>query len=487
MRTLEEIPEGATHWSKRELAKRVGISPTSVHRIWRAFGLQPWRTENFKISPDPLLIDKIRDVVGLYLAPPDGAVVFAVDEKPQIQALERTAPVLPMIPGAPERRSFDYVRHGTIDLFAALNTATGKVIGRLSAQHRAVDFRDFLDDIDRQTRPGLDIHVICDNLSAHKAPAVHKWLLAHPRVQLHFTPTYSSWISQIERWFAELQRRCLDRGVFCSLDELTTALEDWIKIWNANARPFKWTKTADQIIDRICRYCSPRVQQVPPGGQHHRRRVELAGKLTASGHAGCSPAPGVPQVPGRVAERVPRGETGLAPCGQRRAGAGLHAARNCGDVLQVAAHDGDHVQQAVGNFLNVLAAAIGLVACYSGAGVAAGRRQEVAERGPRGHGPVLSSPQMSRALWAAFRQAASSPVSGAESAACVRRSATRWLSPATTSATRSGGSPDQGCCSAGAASSGCPGSEGARARALRPSAADAAAITKAANRPLAGS
>ena len=239
--------------------------------IWRAFGLQPWRTETFKISPDPLLIDKIRDVAGLYLAPPANAAVFAVDEKPQIQALERTAPVLPMIPGVPERRSFDYTRHGTIDLFAALNTATGKVIGQLSAQHRAVDFRDFPDQIDRQTEPSLAIHVICDNLSAHKAPAVHKWLLAHPRVQLHFTPTYSSWISQVERWFAELQRRCLDRGVFCSLDDLTTALQDWIKIWNASARPFKWTKTADQIIDRICRYCS-RISE--PGHQ-----VSLCGKL----------------------------------------------------------------------------------------------------------------------------------------------------------------------------------------------------------------
>ncbi len=155
VRTLEETPEGATHWSKRELARQVGISPASVHRIWRAFGLQPWRTETFKISPDPLLIDKIRDVVGLYLAPPANAAVFAVDEKPQIQALERTAPVLPMMPGVPERRSFDYTRHGTIDLFAALNTATGKVIGKLSAQHRAVDFRDFLDEIDRQTEPGL--------------------------------------------------------------------------------------------------------------------------------------------------------------------------------------------------------------------------------------------------------------------------------------------------------------------------------------------
>ena len=255
----------------------MGISPASVHRIWRAFGLQPWRTETFKISPDPLLIDKIRDVVGLYLAPPANAAVFAVDEKPQIQALERTAPVLPMIPGVPERRSFDYTRHGTIDLFAALNTATGKVIGKLSAQHRAVDFRGFLDEIDRQTEPSLAIHVICDNLSAHKAPAVHKWLLAHPRVQLHFTPTYSSWISQVERWFAELQRRCLDRGVFCSLDDLTTALQDWINIWNASARPFKCTKTADQIIYRVCRYCS-RISEPdtrarrPPGRGTQRRR-----------------------------------------------------------------------------------------------------------------------------------------------------------------------------------------------------------------------
>ncbi|MDF3143453.1 MULTISPECIES: IS630 family transposase [unclassified Streptomyces] len=194
-------------------------------------------------------------MVGLYLAPSANTAVFAVDEKPQIQALERTAPVLPMVPGTPERRSFDYVRHGTVDLFAALNTATGKVIGKLSAQHRAVDFRDFLDEIDRQTDPGLAVHVICDNLSAHKAPVVHKWLLAHPRFRLHFTPAYSSWINQVERWFAELERRCLERGVFCSLDELKTGLEEWIKTWNEQARPFKWTKTADQIIDRICRYC----------------------------------------------------------------------------------------------------------------------------------------------------------------------------------------------------------------------------------------
>jgi transposase len=189
-------------------------------------------------------------VVRLYLAPPANAVVFAVDEKPQIQALQRTAPVLPMLPGVPERRSFDYVRHGTTDLFAVMNIATGKVIGKLSPQHRAVDFRDFLDQIDRHVEPGLEVHVICDDLSAHKAPAVHRWLLApaSPR-------TYSSWINQVERWFAELQRRCLDRGLFCSLEELTIALQDWINLWNQDTRPFKWTKTPDQMIDRICRYC----------------------------------------------------------------------------------------------------------------------------------------------------------------------------------------------------------------------------------------
>jgi transposase len=255
VRTLEEAPEGATHWSKRELAKKVGVSPTTVHRIWRAFGLQPWKVEEFKISPDPFMIDKIRDVVGLYLNPPQKAAVFSVDEKPQIQALERTAPVLPMLPGVPERRSHDYRRHGTVDLFAALDVATGKVIGKTSARHTAEDFKDFLAEIDRQVAPDLDVHLICDNLTTHKAPAVHRWLLGHPRFQLHFTPTYASWLNQVERWFAELQRRRLDRGVFCSIDELTDALEQWVEFWNDNAKPFKWTRTADQIIDAIGRYC----------------------------------------------------------------------------------------------------------------------------------------------------------------------------------------------------------------------------------------
>ncbi len=173
--------------------------------------------------------------------------MFSVDEKPQIQALERTAPVLPMVPGTPERRSHDYERHGTVDLFAALNTATGAVIGKTSAQHAAQDFTAFLDEIDRRVEPDLAVHLICDNLSVHKAPAVKRWLLEHPRFQLHFTPTYSSWLNQVERWFAELQRRRLDRGVFCSIDELTCALEQWIKFWNENAKPFKWTKTEQQM------------------------------------------------------------------------------------------------------------------------------------------------------------------------------------------------------------------------------------------------
>ncbi|SQE00909.1 conserved hypothetical protein [Parafrankia sp. Ea1.12] len=256
VRTLEEVPEGATHWSKRELAKRVGISPSSVHRVWRAFGLKPWLVEDFKVSTDPFLIEKVRDVVGLYLDPPRNAAVFSVDEKPQIQALERTAPVLPMVPGTPERRSHDYHRHGTVDLFAALNTATGKVLSAVSAQHTARDFIGFLAEIDRQVEPNLAIHLICDNLSVHKAPTVRRWLVEHPRFALHFTPTYSSWLNQVERWFAELQRRCLARGVFCSVDELTHALENWISHWNENARPFKWTRTADQIIDAIGHYCA---------------------------------------------------------------------------------------------------------------------------------------------------------------------------------------------------------------------------------------
>jgi len=255
VKTLEEVPDGATHWSRRGMAAAVGLSPSTIGRVWNAFGLKPHVVEDFKVSTDPQLIDKIRDVVGLYLAPPANAAVFCVDEKPQIQALTRSAPILPMIPGAPERRSHDYHRHGTVDLFAALNTATGHVIGKVTARHAAADFIAFLAEIDHQVNDDLAIHLICDNLSAHKAAPVHTWLLAHPRFVLHFTPTYSSWLNQVERWFAELQRRRLDRGCFCSTDELTCALEEWIATWNTNAKPFKWTKNADQIINTIGHYC----------------------------------------------------------------------------------------------------------------------------------------------------------------------------------------------------------------------------------------
>lgn len=255
VKTLEQTPPGATHWSRRELAKHVGMSASSIRRVWQAFGLDPHKVEYFKISTDPLLVDKVRDVVGLYLDPPQGTLVLSVDEKPNIQAIERTAPGLPMMPGVPERRSHDYHRHGTIDLFAALDVATGSVISSLAPRHRAVEFRDFLDLIDRQVDPAAQVHLICDNLATHKAPVIHAWLLAHPRFHLHFTPTYSSWLNEVERWFAELQRRQLDRGVFCSVDQLCQALEQWITVWNTDPHPFIWTATADQILGKIARYC----------------------------------------------------------------------------------------------------------------------------------------------------------------------------------------------------------------------------------------
>ena len=234
----------------------VGLSPSTIGRIRGAFGLKPHLTGDFKVSTDPLLIDKVRDVVGLYPAPPANAVVFCVDEKPRIQALTRSAPVLPMIPGTAAHRSHDDHRHGTVDLFAALNTATGMAIGKVTARHAAVNSIAFPAEIDRHVAGDLAVHLICDNLSAHKTPAVHRRLPAHPRFVLHFTPTHSSWLNQVERWSAELQRRRLDRGCFCSTDEPTSALQEWIATWNTNAKPFAWTKSADQIIDAISHYCT---------------------------------------------------------------------------------------------------------------------------------------------------------------------------------------------------------------------------------------
>lgn len=254
VKTLEETPTDATHWSTRDLAKKVGMSPSSVGRIWHAFGLKPWLTDTFKLSEDPQFIDKLRDVVGLYMNPPEHAVVICVDEKTSIQALDRTKPSLPMRPGQVERRTHDYVRHGVIDLFAALNIATGQVIARTDKQHRAVEFIKFLDSIDANVPADLDVHVVIDNASTHKTPAVHKWQLRHPRFTFHFTPTSSSWLNLVERWFGHLTDKKLRRSAHRSVKELTTDLEAWVNTWNENPRPFVWTKTADEILDKLKRY-----------------------------------------------------------------------------------------------------------------------------------------------------------------------------------------------------------------------------------------
>ena len=246
VKTLEETPADATHWSTRSLARATGMSQSAVSRIWRAFGLKPHLTENFKLSPDPQFIEKVRDVVGLYVNPPDGALVLCVDEKSQIQALDRTAPVLPLRPGTPERRTHDYVRNGTTNLYAALDVASGKVIADLTAQHRAIEFRKFLNLINRNVPAYLDVHVIVDNSSTHKTPEIHRWLLRHPRFTLHFTPTYSSWLNLVERWFAELTEKWLRRGTHRSTRELESAIRSWVATWNDDPRPFVWHKTAER-------------------------------------------------------------------------------------------------------------------------------------------------------------------------------------------------------------------------------------------------
>ena len=254
--TLEASPEdGSTHWSTRSMAAKVGMSQTAISRVWRAFGLQPHRVEDFKLSTDPQFIDKVRDVVGLYLNPPDAAVVLCVDEKTQVQALDRTAPVLPMLPGTPARRSHDYVRNGTADLYAALDVASGKVITQMTDQHRAVEFRGFLNLINRHVPDGLDVHVVCDNASPHKAPEIKRWLARNRRFTLHYTPTYSSWLNQVERWFAELTTKKLRRSTHRSVTELRNDINDWAQRWNDNPRPYAWHKTADEILDTVANYC----------------------------------------------------------------------------------------------------------------------------------------------------------------------------------------------------------------------------------------
>src|SRR5215213_7878284 len=253
--TLESTPKQATHWSTRSMAKQVGLTQTAVSRIWRAFGLQPHRQDTFKLSRDPLFVDKVHDVVGLYLNPPERAVVLCVDEKSQIQALDRTAPILPMLPGVPQRATHDYRRAGTSSLYAAVDLSTGKVLGALHARHRAIEFKRFLNTIDREVPAGLDVHIVLDNSSTHKTPAIKKWLLAHPRFELHFTPTSSSWLNLVERWFAELTTKLLKRGTHRSVTELNNAIRAWMNTWNDDPRPYVWTKTADQILDSIRRYC----------------------------------------------------------------------------------------------------------------------------------------------------------------------------------------------------------------------------------------
>jgi len=255
-RTLESAPRDATHWSTRSMAAEVGLTQSAVHRIWRAFGLQPHRAETFKLSKDPQFVAKVRDVVGLYLNPPERAVVLCVDEKSQIQALDRTQPILPLAPGLPERATHDYKRHGTSSLYAALDLGTGKVIGSLHARHRAIEFKQFLQTLDREVPADLDVHVILDNSSTHKTPAIHKWLTAHPRFVLHFTPTSSSWLNLVERWFAELTNKKLRRGAHRSTRALNADIRGWMKTWNENPKPYVWTKTADQILESITRYCT---------------------------------------------------------------------------------------------------------------------------------------------------------------------------------------------------------------------------------------
>lgn len=254
-RTLESQPEAATHWSTRDMAKACGLSQSSISRIWRAFSLAPHRAETFKLSKDPLFIDKVRDIVGLYLAPPQRALVLCVDEKSQIQALDRTAPLLPMRPGQIERRSHDYARHGTTTLFAALNTKSGKLIGQTQRRHRSVEFRNFLDTIEKNVPAELDIHLILDNYGTHKTQLIRNWLVKRPRFYLHFTPTSASWLNLVERWFALLTEKQLRRGIHRSTRELEDAIHQYIHHSNRDPKPFIWHKTADQILAAVARFC----------------------------------------------------------------------------------------------------------------------------------------------------------------------------------------------------------------------------------------
>ena len=256
VKTLESTPRGATHWSTRSMAREVGLSPATISRMWRAFGLQPHRSETFKLSTDPYFVEKVRDIVGLYLNPPDKALVLCVDEKSQIQALDRSQPLLPMRPGQAERRTHDYHRHGTTSLFAALDYFSGHVIGECYRRHRAQEFRKFLDTIDATVPEQLDIHLVLDNYATHKTPAIRKWLAKRPRFHVHFTPTGASWLNLVERWFALLTEKQIRRGVHRSVSMLERAIREFLDAHNEDPKPFVWTKTADQILESVARFCA---------------------------------------------------------------------------------------------------------------------------------------------------------------------------------------------------------------------------------------
>jgi transposase len=263
IQTLESTPRGQTHWSTRGLAQVSGLSRMTISRIWHAFGLQPHRADTFKLSPDPQLIEKVRDIVGLYMNPPEHALVFCVDEKSQIQALDRTQPLLPLRPGQVERGTHDYKRHGTTFLFAALELKTSRVIGQLHRRHRSREFRQFLDAIEAQVPAELEVHLIADNYGTHKTAIIRKWFAKRPRFHVHFTPTYGSWINLVERWFAELTNKRIRRGVFRSVKELESAIREYLGVHNEDPKPFLWSRSADQILDSIARYAQRTVAGLP--------------------------------------------------------------------------------------------------------------------------------------------------------------------------------------------------------------------------------
>jgi transposase len=274
IRTLETTPRGATHWSTRDMAKAVGLNHMAISRMWHAFGLQPHRSETFKLSNDPLLVDKVRDIVGLYLNPPTHAAVFCVDEKPQIQALDRTQPLLPMQPGQVERRTHDYKRHGTTTLFAALNAKTSEVVTQFHQRHRSPQFREFLDLIEAQVPRSLDVHIIMDNYSTHKTALIRNWFAKRPRFHVHFTPTYASWLSLVERWFAELTTKQIRRGAFRSVPQLKAAIQEFIDAHQAHPKPFVWTKSADQILASIARFA---LRTADARAAQHVSRISVTG------------------------------------------------------------------------------------------------------------------------------------------------------------------------------------------------------------------